>query len=95
MKLSVRLLLSRLLTNLFAKTLTQIFLGLGQVLVIAAGIVTVLALGWLKNETILWACVILSAAIGIVLSFYIFEIVRVAVDTIYFSFLYEETYLMR
>lgn len=95
MKDSVKLLFAKILTNLFAKTLTQFFLGLGQVLVIAAGIAVVLACGWFLNETILWACVLLSLAIGIVLSFYIFEIVRVAVDTIYFSFLYEETYLLR
>jgi hypothetical protein len=37
----------------------------------------------------------MSFLIGFVISFYIFEIVRIAVDTIYFSFLYEETYLMR
>lgn len=95
MILSVRLLLSRLLSNLFAKTLTKLFLGLGQILVIAAGIVVVVAIGWVREETILWACVIVSLVVGFILSFYIFEIVEITVDTIYFSFLYEETYLMR
>ena len=38
---------------------------------------------------------LLSALTGFILSFYILEILKVSVDTIYFSFLYEETYLLR
>jgi len=48
-----------------------------------------------RTEEIYWATVLVSVGIGFVLSFYVFEIMEISVDTIYFSFLYEETYLMR
>jgi len=48
-----------------------------------------------RTGEIYWATVLVSIGIGFILSFYVFEIMEISVDTIYFSFLYEETYLMR
>ena len=95
MKNSVKLLLSRILSNLFAKTLTNICLFLGQILSIAGGCVLCAYITYKREKEIYWAPVLVTLGCTGVLSFYLFEIIEVAVDTIYFSFLYEETYLLR
>lgn len=95
MKNSVKLLLSRLLSNLFAKTLTKACIFLGQILSICGGTVVCAYITYKRKDELYWAPILVSLGCNFVLSFYLFEITEIAVDTIYFSFLYEETYLLR
>ena len=59
------------------------------------GTVVCVFITYLRTSEIYWGTMLLSLLIGFILSFYIFEILEISIDTIYFSFLYEETYLLR
>lgn len=64
-------------------------------LVVIGGTVVCVFITYLRTSEIYWGTMLLSLLIGFILSFYIFEILEISIDTIYFSFLYEETYLLR
>ena len=64
-------------------------------LVVMGGTVVCVFITYLRTSEIYWGTMLLSLLIGFILSFYIFEILEISIDTIYFSFLYEETYLLR
>ncbi|CAL5979328.1 Plasma-membrane_choline transporter and transmembrane domain-containing protein [Hexamita inflata] len=95
MKGAVKLLMAKIFANLFAKGLSTFFLFIGKVFATAVGATVCGAIIYAKTNQIMFAPTIFTLIGSFFLSYYVIEIVKLVVDTIYFCFLYEETYMMR
>ncbi|CAL6105719.1 Plasma-membrane_choline transporter and transmembrane domain-containing protein [Hexamita inflata] len=95
MKGAVKLLMAKIFANLFAKGLSTFFLFIGKVFATAVGATVCGAIIYAKTKQIMFAPTIFTLVGSFFLSYYVIEIVKLVIDTIYFCFLYEETYMMR
>ncbi|CAL6105721.1 Plasma-membrane_choline transporter and transmembrane domain-containing protein [Hexamita inflata] len=95
MKGAVKLLMAKIFANLFAKGLSTFFLFVGKVFATAVGAIVCGAIIYAKTKEIMFAPSFITLGLSFLLSYYVIEIVKLVVDTIYFCFLYEETYMMR
>lgn len=96
MRQAVKLLMAKLLSNIFAKGLSSFLLGLGKFFVTASGAVIcgVLIYFMKDKQIIIMPCIVCGVCCFIV-AYYLLEVVVLVIDTIYLSFLYEETFMMR
>jgi hypothetical protein len=92
---AMKLLLGKFMANLFAKSLTSLFIFIGKIIITAVGGVVCGVICYYQAGVIQIAPALVSAAGCFVLSYYVLEIVKLVIDTIYFCYLYEETFMQR
>lgn len=93
---AMRLLMAKFLSNVFAKGLSTFFLFIGKLFITTGtGVVCGLLVYYLNGHQIALAPCVVAAAGAFLVSYYFLEVAQLVIDTIYFCFLYEETFMMR
>ncbi|CAL5995863.1 Plasma-membrane_choline transporter and transmembrane domain-containing protein [Hexamita inflata] len=95
MKGAVKLLMAKIFSNLFANNLSSFFLFIGKLLTSAVGAIVCGSIIYADTKQIMLTPTIFTLLGSFFLSYFVIEIVKLVIDTIYFCFLYEETYMMR
>ena len=92
---AMKLLLGKLMSNLFTKGLTSLFIFIGKILITVVGGAVTGTIIYYNDNVIEVAPPLVASLICFVLSYYVLEIIKLVIDTIYFCYLYEETFMQR
>lgn len=93
----MKLLMAKFFSNLFGKGLTIAIIFLGKLIIsLGSGCVCGLIIYFYKGAHVIGIIPSAVSAIGsFIICYYVLEVVRLVIDTIYMCFLYESVFMLR